>query len=343
MASRTPPPSPAPEPSPRDDNRDLGFGSVVATESRRRLLNPDGSFSVERYGLGWRASAFPYAALLTMSWTRFLAGVVALYLVINTLFAAGYLLCGPGALGGSEEEAALGGFPRAFFFSVETFSTVGYGHTVPVGLGAHSLMTVESVVGLLTVALVTGMAFARFSRPVARILFSRHAVIAPFEGGSAFMFRIANQRKSQLIEVGAQVIFSRFEESDGRRIRRFYPLALRRQKVSFFPLAWTIVHPIDRESPLAGMTEERCLSADAEFLVLLTATDEIFSQPVHARSSYVAREVVWNARFTDIFDHPVEGRPIGIDISRLHEIEAAEPPGQTLPGLPGVDDQRSVK
>lgn len=311
-----------------DDDRDLGFGSVVSADSQRRLLNPDGSFNVERRGLPLRSRSSPYEPLLTMSWPRFLALVAGAYLVVNALFAVVYLLCGPDALGTAETEMddmPGGTFWRAFFFSVETFSTVGYGHTVPVGWAAHAVMTAQVLVGLLGVALVTGMAFARFSRPRARILYSRKAVIAPFEGGRAFMFRIANLRKSQLIEVRARVIFSRFEpQEDGHRVRRYYSMDLRRSKVTFFPLAWTLVHEIDDDSPLAGLTREDCLRASAEFLVLLMATDESFSQVVHSRSSYVASEVEWNARFVSLFEPPDPSRPdteLAIDVDRLSDIE----------------------
>jgi inward rectifier potassium channel len=305
----------------REEPRDLGFGSVVAAESRQRLLNRDGSFNVERRGLPLRAWLSPYSALLTMSWPRFLGLVTALYLVINALFAFGYLALGREALRGPEHLAAQGLFWRAFFFSVESLATVGYGHIVPASFGAHALMTFESLAGLLMLALATGMAFARFSRPVARIAFSANAVVAPYREGTAFELRLANQRKSQLIEVEAKVILSLFEREKGRRIRRFYPLALERQKVVFFPLAWTVVHPIDAASPLAGLTREDSLAADAEFLVLLTAIDETFSQTVHARSSYRADEVIWNARFADIFLRRDGPEPVGIDLGRLDEVE----------------------
>jgi inward rectifier potassium channel len=305
----------------REEPRDLGFGSVVAAESRQRLLNKDGSFNVERRGLPLRASLSPYSSLLTMSWPRFLGLVTALYLLANALFALGYLALGPEALTGPQHLAAQGLFWRAFFFSVESLATVGYGHIVPASFGAHALMTFESLTGLFMLALATGMGFARFSRPVARIAFSQNAVIAPYRGATAFEFRLANRRKSQLIELEAKVILSRFEAQDGRRIRRFYPLTLERHKVVFFPLAWTVVHPIDGESPLWGLSCEDCLAADAEFFVLLTAIDDAFSQAVHTRTSYKADEVIWNARFADLFLRRDGPEPVGIDLGRLDEVE----------------------
>lgn len=308
-------------PASSDPDRDLGFGSVVA-ENRRRLLNRDGSFNVTRSGLSLSASLSPYHALLTMSWGRFLALVAAAYLGLNTLFAFGFLLCGPGAIGG-EGDGSHSGFLRAFFFSVQTFATIGYGHIHPVGIAANVLVTVESLVGLMGFALSTGILFSRFSRPTARIVFSRRALIAPYQGITAFEFRIANERSNQLIELEAKVLLSRFESAEGKSVRRFYPLPLERSKVVFFPLSWTIVHPIDEASPLFGVSDRQLIESDAEFLILLTGIDETFSQTVHSRSSYRAEEIVWNARFQNLFVKGSGGDPLSIDIGRLHDFEKA--------------------
>lgn len=325
MSEREIPLATATPPLPREDTRDLGFGSVVAGARRTRLLNRDGSFNVTRHGLPWRATLSPFDWLLNLSWPRFVGVVGAFYLLLNTLFALAYLALGPGALAAAPEVALETPFWLAFFFSVESLSTVGYGHIIPVSVGANALMTLESFTGILTVALVTGIAFSRFSRPRARILFSRQAVIAPYRGGTALMFRIANQRKSQLIEVEAQVILARFETEPGTpAVRRFHSLTLARHKVTFFPASWTVVHPIDAESPLFGVTREELEAADAEVLILLKAVEENFSQTVHTRASYRAEEVAWNTRFVSVFvEEDVEGRQ-GVDLGRLDEIERVE-------------------
>ena len=302
-----------------EEARDLGFGTVVARESRRRLLNRDGSFNVERRGLRLGTSLSLYHLLLTTTWTRFMAIVAGSYVLLNGAFAVAYLLCGPGALAGG----AGTGFARAFFFSVETFSTIGYGNVVPVGMAANLVVTVEALAGLLWLALATGLLFARFSRPTARVLFSRTAVIAPYHGITAFEFRIANARSSQLLEVEATVMFARMEEHNGRLMRRFHPLALERDSVVFFPLSWTVVHPIDETSPLRGLTRDDLRRWDGEFLVLLAGVDETFAQRVHARSSYKWDEVVWGAKFSDILHHPTGDEPMTIDVGRLHSIEPA--------------------
>ena len=304
----------------KEDPKDLGFGSVVARESQQRLLNRDGTFNVTRTGLRFSSSINLYHSLLMMPWWRFLVILSASYLVINGVFATIYLLCGPKALNGPGSGALDSDFLRAFFFSVQTFATIGYGQIGPVGLAANLIVTFESFAGLLALALATGMIFARFSRPTAKILFSQSAIIAPYQGITAFEFRIANARKNQIIELGAKVLFSRVE-NQGKAERQFHELALERRKVTFFPLSWTIVHPIDEQSPLHGLTEEDLHRDNAEFLVLLTGIDETFSQTVHARSSYRADEIVWNAKFADIFNHPRGNDRVGIDMSRLHSIE----------------------
>jgi len=193
----------------------------------------------------------------------------------------------------------------------------------PQGLAANLIVTVEALTGLLGFALVTGLLFARFSRPFAKILFSDQAVVAPYQGGTALMFRIANARKNQLIDVNLTVSLGRWETVDGREVRRFHELGLERRKVVFFPLHWVVVHPIDEKSPLSGVTEERFRASDAEVLILLTAVDETFAQTVHTRSSYKALEVVWGARFADMFVPRADGR-IAIDMSRLNQIEKIE-------------------
>ncbi|MCP5106499.1 MAG: hypothetical protein GY950_24150 [bacterium] len=305
----------------RNEQSDLGFGSVVAGESRERLVNPDGTFNVRRKGLSFFTSLSLYHDLLSMSWWKFILLASAGYFLINICFAFAYMVFGPEALGGPRSEAFMGDFLKAFFFSVQTSSTIGYGHIIPESTGANILVTLESFVGLLGFALVTGMVFARFSRPTAKILFSEIAVIAPYKDITAFEFRTANARKNQIIELQAQVHFSGLEEKDGQRKRSFYKLSLERQIVPFFPLSWTIVHPIDKESPLYGMSHEDLVHADAEFMILLTGLDDTFNQPVYARSSYKPHEIVFGARFGNIYENFHAKGHITVDIGKLGDIE----------------------
>jgi inward rectifier potassium channel len=303
-------------------NRDLGFGAVVARESRERLLNPDGSFNVARRGLSFWAALNPYHTLLTMSWPRFLGVVTLIYIATNLIFAIAFMLCGPSAVSNPPEAGLHNQFLRAFFFSVDTLATIGYGNISPTGVAAHTIVTIEALVGILGTALITGLVFARFSRPKAQIIFSRAAVIAPYREITAFMFRMVNARSNQIVELNCKVLFARFEEEDGQSIRRFYPLELERDRVVFFPLSWTVVHPIDESSPLYGLTDDDLRRSSAEFLILLTGMDETFSQMVHTRSSYAAHDLIWNARFANVFNRRVGQEMLTIDVRRLHDIES---------------------
>jgi inward rectifier potassium channel len=304
-----------------ETERDLGLGSVVTNESGSRFLNRDGTFNVKRTGINEYSKINLYHWLLTMNWRTFMTITVTIFFGINIVFAVAYLLCGSTALADTSNEPTENAFLRAFFFSVQTFATIGYGTLHPNGLAANFLVTVESLVGILSQALVTGMLFARFSRPTARIKLSEVAVIAPYKNVTGFMFRLVNSRINQLIELEMKIAFARFVDENGQKVRKFDQLALERDKVSFFPLSWTIVHPIDENSPLFGLTEQDLINADAEFLILLTASDETFAQTVHTRSSYKSSEIVWNAKFVGIYNKVEAGEPISINVRKLSEIE----------------------
>lgn len=304
----------------RNLDLDLGLGAVVTRESRQRLINRDGTLNVRRQGVPFWQSLSLYHYFLTISWPRFLGYVVTAYIGANTLFACAYLLCGEAALTGFQRASLLRRFGVGFFFSVETIATIGYGNIAPVTLAANLVMTIESLVGLLAFAVVAGIVFARFARPTALIIFSRQAVIAPYRGGAAFMFRIVNRRSNELVELEAKVLLSR-RKGAGSPDREFLPLKLERERVALFPLSWTIVHPIDESSPLWGMREGDLRTCDSEFLILLNGFDETFSQTVHTRSSYTSEEVVWGARFVSIFNPAGPDSAVSIDVSKLHQIE----------------------
>jgi inward rectifier potassium channel len=307
-------------PQPAEDTRDFGLGSKITQQARTRFLNKDGSFNVERTGQSFLRSLSPYHALLSMSWVKFHTMVVMAYFLVNIIFGFAYMLCGPAALSGSGASTLAGRFFDAFFFSVQTLATIGYGKMSPSGFASNMIVAFEALTGLFGFALATGLLFARFSRPSAQIQYSEKAVIAPYRGITGFMFRIVNERQNQLIEVNATVTFSRMETHNGKPSRRFYPLSLERQKVTFFPLHWTIVHPIDEQSPLFGVSQRDLDDSDAEFSILLTAIDETFSQTVHSRSSYKFDEVAVGAKFRDMFV-PSENGVTRVDMRRLSEIE----------------------
>lgn len=306
-----------------EEPKDLGFGSVVGGMNEKRLLNRDGTFNPRRRGLPLLTSLAPYHFLLTISWPKFLGLITVGYFAANTFFALLYMACGSSALDGIPSSQTGGPFGRAFFFSVETLSTIGYGNIVPNGVAPHLVMTFEALVGLLVFALGTGILFARFSRPTAAIVFSSRAVVAPYRNITAFMFRVTNGRSNQIVEIEAKVLFSRIEGS----VRKYDQLSLERSRVTFFPLSWTVVHPVDEKSPLRGFTHEDMVAKDAEFLILLAGIDETFSQTVHARSSYKPHELVFGERFVNIYNPIDERGVVSIDVRKLSDTEPAEDEG----------------
>jgi inward rectifier potassium channel len=305
--------------APEDPSSDLGFGRVVSQQRELRLLNRDGSFNVQARGRGLHAF-LAYSNLVSTTWARFFLFVAVVYLLLNGFFALLYVAVGAEGLVNTLNTGLNTPFLKAFFFSIHTSATIGYGSTVPVGLRTNILVALESVVSLLGLAVVTGLVFARFSRPVADILFSKNAVMSWMGNLHSFQFRIVNTRNNQIIDLHARLLVSRFEDNaSGVSVRRYYPLRLERESVVFFPLSWTIVHTIEQDSPLFGITQDQLCASGAEFLILLTGMDETFSQVVNARSSYRANEVIWDAKFSDIFVYDPEGRMAGIDMKRFHD------------------------
>ena len=318
---------PASPPRP-DLDSDLGFGAVVARDTRTRLLNRDGTFNVRREGLPLFTSLSSYHYLLNISWPKFLAYIGVGYGVINTLFALAYVACGPDALiGFNPAQRMAGRFATAFFFSVHTLATIGYGTIAPHNFAANVIVAFEALTGLLGFAIIAGIVYARFARPLAKIMFSDYAVIAPYQQMTAFMFRIVNTKSNELVELRAKLMLARRKLESRNGEREFIPLKLERDRVSFFPLSWTIVHPIDAESPLREMSESDMRDCDTEFLIMLTGFDETFSQNVHTRSSYRGDEVVWGARFRSMFNPARDDGALSIDVGKLHEFERVALPG----------------
>lgn len=257
-----------------------------------------------------------YHRLLTCSWPALLALVVALFALANALFALAYMLDGGIA------HARPGSFADAFFFSVQTMATIGYGTMAPVSTFANAVVCVEALSGLLALAIVTGLVFARFSRPTARVRFSRVAVISRRDGVPSLMFRMANERANRIVEAQAHVVLARQETTaEGESVRRFHDLALARDRNALFSLSWTVIHPITERSPLFGETAESLAAARAQIVASLTGLDESFLQMVHARYIWDAEEIVWDARFVDILQQAADG--VMIDYSRFDEVAAA--------------------
>lgn len=266
-----------------------------------RVVNKDGTFNVQRTGLRSFAGSV-YIRLATMSWPRFLCVVTLTYLAVNSVFAGVFLALGPGALHATERDLGLGDFGRAFFFSVQTLTTVGYGAVYPVGVAANLVAAAEAATGLMGFALATGLLFARFSRPSSKLVFSETMVVAPHGNGTALQFRVANQRSNVLMEVQANMMLITVERSpDGELKRNFRNLDLDLPQINFLALTWTVVHSITDSSPLFGKTREDLKEQQAELLILVKGFDDSFSQVVHTRYSYRWDEIRWSAKFAPAF------------------------------------------
>jgi inward rectifier potassium channel len=245
------------------------------------------------------------------------------YVVTNLIFAGLYFLAGPDALAGAAS-SPLSRFEDCLFFSVQTVATIGYGRLVPHTRAANILVAFEALVGLLGFAVLSALLFARFTRPTAKISFSRNAIIAPYQGGWALMFRLVNLRSHDLTDVHAEVSFARWVTENGARRRRFDQLALERESIIFMPLHWVIVHPIGDNSPLHGFSAASLAEADPEVICLISADDETFAQTVHSKTSYDKTDLVWGARFRDMYLADFD--QIAIDLGRLDDFERIDSP-----------------
>jgi inward rectifier potassium channel len=272
-----------------------------------RVINPDGSFNVIRRGTNWR-DVNPYLHLVSISWTQFFGWVLLGYILVNSLFAAVYFLLGPGALTrGLDLNHSADRFLQCFFFSSQTLTTVGFGAISPATPAANIVAAFEALSGLLGFAVATGLLFGRVSRPSARIGFSRKALIAPYQDGTSFQFRMVNRRANTLIEPAATLMLMTVDRTGDTSRRDFRLMKLERPSIMWFPLTWTIVHPIDSDSPLFGKTPADLEALQAEFMVLVKAWDETFGQTVHQRFSYRYSELVWGGKFTPAFGVDAKG------------------------------------
>ncbi len=286
-----------------------------------RAINKDGQFNVRRSGVTWR-DAHPYLFLINVPWTAFIALVTAAFIVANLLFAAVYMAIGIDHIKGTEAPTEWLRFIYAFFFSAHTLTTVGYGNMYPMGVAANTVAAIESLAGLLAFALATGLLFGRFSRPSARIGFSRNMLVAPYLDGTSLQFRIVNRRSNNLIDLEARLLLMTVEFIGERLQRRYARLELERNQVQFFPLTWTVVHPIDEKSPFFGKTPEDLARLQAEVMIMIRAFDETFGQTVHARYSYRYDEIVWGAKFAPAFEVEENG-DLRVEVNRVGAIEAA--------------------
>jgi inward rectifier potassium channel len=282
----------------------------------RESFGRSGNPGITRLGMPRTGLRDAYHFMMNIPVSGLLAVLVVVYLVANALFATLYM-----AFPGSIAHAEPGSFADAYFFSVQTMATIGYGALLPGSMAGNLIATAETVVGMLTVALSAGVVFARVSRPTARMMFSEVAIIGKRNGRETLMFRIANQRRTQIVEAQITVAMLRDETTlEGETVRRFHDLKLERDRTPIFALSWTVLHVIDEDSPFFRATHDSLKAMNAEIICSITGVDEIFAQPVHARYGYAVEDLRWNTRFIDIISRDEDGKRY-IDYRLFHDVE----------------------
>jgi inward rectifier potassium channel len=277
-----------------------GFG-VNPSDYGGRLINKDGMPNIEKKGLGFLERTSWYHTLLQLSRWKFFMTVLLFYIIINFFFAFAYLAVGIEHLKGTNASTSLEKFGEAYFFSAQTFTTVGYGRISPSGFAASAVSSFEALMGLLSFALATGLFYGRFSKPKAYLRFSDKAILAPFKDGIALMMRVAPYKNTTLVDAEAKVSAGLFLDDNGKTRSQFFPLELEYDKVNALSLSWTIVHPINENSPFYSFSKEDFINAKGEIIVYLKAFDDMFSNTVVARSSYTFNELVIGAKFVMMY------------------------------------------
>ena len=290
--------------------------------SRRRpgITVEVGQFEITKSGVPRFNRHDAFHLIMSLTWPQFFAGAITVYLLANFVFASLYFF-GDNAITNAKT------FSDFFFFSVETLATVGYGSMSPGTFYGHCVATMEIITGMLSMAVITSLVFARFSKPTARILFSRVAVITPYEGVPTLMFRVANERHSYILEATASVVLVRDQETtEGHSLTRFYDLKLERSRSPLFALSWMIMHRIDESSPLYGVSAQAMQDGDMRLAVTLSGTDEIFAAGINARHMYPHENILFGRRFVDVFSEGEHPRHLYLDLQRFHD---HEPSGET--------------
>ncbi|MEI6949277.1 ion channel [Paraflavisolibacter sp. H34] len=302
-------------------NPDTGLG-VKPAQVGGRFINKDGTFNLHKRGWPFFTRVSPYPYLLDLSWTRFLGLMLLFYFLVNLLFTSLYLAIGPDQLQGLQSTTFWGRAREIFFFSTETFTTVGYGRINPVKGGADLLASLEAFLGWLFFALVTGLLYGRFVRPKAFIAFSHNALVSPYLEGKALMFRMVPYKSRHfLTDVRTVVNLSLLVGEGEQQEYKYYTLKLERSRIEMFNMNWTVVHPIDVESPLLDYTLEDMLQADMEVMVQVSGFDPVFSSTVMKGTSYTAQEIIMDARFAPMYHESADDSTTILELNKLNEYQ----------------------
>jgi len=304
-----------------DENTGFGTNSNM---NGGRFFKKNGTPDLHKTGIPWLEKNSWYHTLLQLNRWQFLLTIFATYLLINLFFAIVYLLVGIDKLAGMTVNTPLEKFGEAFFFSAQTFTTVGYGRLAPTGFMMSFVSSTEALIGLLSFALATGLLYGRFSRPQAFIKFSDYTLVAPYKDTIAVMFRMTPFKNNHLTEAEVKVNLALTVDVDGKMTNRFFPLKLELEKVNAMSLSWTIVHPVDEESPFFGLSKDEMIASRAEILVFVKAFDDTFSNTVVARSSYTANEFIFGAKFTPMYHRDDKRGKTVLEIDKLSDHAPAD-------------------
>jgi len=299
--------------------KDPGFGTGFKYKTKR-IVNPDGSFNIIRKGafIKWRDA---YKYLLDKSWLNFFGVLFIFYILLNLVFTVVYCICGFQNIIGIDPNKGSE-FMQAYYFSVQTFTTVGYGVMSPSGMATQIVSSIEAFVGFLSFSLATGLLYGRFSKPNAKILFGKSALVTPYKKGvDSLQVKIVNARDNVLLDIHAKIIlvFDQSNESGGIQ-KKYFQLPLEISSLSLLPLSWTIVHPINEDSPIFNLSQKELIKMNPEIIVLIRGFDEVFSQNVNSKKSYVTDEWVWDKKFAKIFSSSIDGN-IVLDLSKIDDLE----------------------
>jgi len=302
-------------------NNDTGFGSNAGSYGGR-FVNRDGTFNMRKEGVSFFTRFSIYHTMLTLPRWKFAGVILCFYFGINLFFAGLYLLVGMHQLEGWIAATPWQKFEEAYFFSTETFTTVGYGRVNPIHGGANLVASIESMLGFLSFAVATGLIYGRFAKPKSYLVFSENALVSPFEENTALMFRFASYKDNHILtNVEIKVTLAMLVEENGKTNYRFYDLALERSRVDNLPMNWTVVHAITDESPLAGMSEEAFKTADVELYVLIRGFDDVYSNYVLQRTSYTYHEIKFNRKFVPMYRDDAEGNTTILELHKLNEFK----------------------
>ncbi|SFE40666.1 inward rectifier potassium channel [Chitinophaga sp. CF118] len=302
-------------------NEDTGFSTTISSYGGR-FVNKDGTFNLRKEGRSLLDRYSIYQTMLNLPVWQFTCMLVLIFIILNLLYTSIYLMIGTNELQGIATRSTWGTFKEVYFFSTETFTTVGYGRVNPIGDGANFVASIEAMSGFLSFALATGLIYGRFARPKAYLAFSDHAVIAPFKQGTALMFRFACYKNHHaLTDVNVQVNIAMLTQENGHSAYKYFDLKLERSKIESLPMNWTVVHPLNEESPLSGLSAEDMQTADVEIYVLIRGFSDIYSSIVQQRTSYTYQEIRFNKKFVPMYRE--SGNGTVLELQKLNKSVAS--------------------